>query len=184
MKRTPRYIFNTITVVSLLLMLGTVGLWVDSYWFSTVYTFRSESLTTEYHLFNGPLGVGVGLLSGEIHPPGVFGPGWDQQRQSNDWLAASGWSNPNIPTLLGFHLRLNYPIFGGIAHSSQILVPHWFLTLIFAILPAIWLLKWNKRRKLAPNACPGCGYDLTGNESGVCPECGVGASEMEPEKVE
>ena len=22
--------------------------------------------------------------------------------------------------------------------------------------------------------CPSCGYDLTGNETGVCPECGVG----------
>jgi hypothetical protein len=31
MKRTLKYIFNTITVVSLLLMIGTVGLWVDSY---------------------------------------------------------------------------------------------------------------------------------------------------------
>ena len=32
MPRTRRYIFNTLTVVSLLLMVGTVGLWVDSYW--------------------------------------------------------------------------------------------------------------------------------------------------------
>ena len=27
-----RYIFNTLTVVSLLLLLAVVGLWVDSYW--------------------------------------------------------------------------------------------------------------------------------------------------------
>jgi len=39
----------------------------------------------------------------------------------------------------------------------------------------IWLFKWNRRRKLSPNACPDCGYDLTGNETGMCPECGVGA---------
>ena len=55
----------------------------------------------------------------------------------------------------------------------SVLVPHWFLTLTFAVLPAIWLYKWNKRRKLGPNACPSCGYDLTGNETGVCPECGA-----------
>ena len=27
-------------------------------------------------------------------------------------------------------------------------------------------------RKLSPNACPSCDYDLTGNTTGVCPECG------------
>ena len=52
-------------------------------------------------------------------------------------------------------------------------LPYWFLTLIFAILPTIWLFKWNRRRKLGPNTCPGCGYDLTGNETGACPECGA-----------
>ena len=58
-------------------------------------------------------------------------------------------------------------------------IPHWFITLIFAILPTIWLYKWNKRRKLGPNACPSCGYDLTGNTSGVCPECGERIQEAE-----
>jgi len=56
--------------------------------------------------------------------------------------------------------------------SFEIYVRHWFLTLIFAILPAIWLYKWRKRRKLGPTACPDCGYDLRGNETGECPECG------------
>lgn len=29
-------------------------------------------------------------------------------------------------------------------------------------------------RLLNPNVCSGCGYDLTGNVSGNCPECGLG----------
>ena len=32
MPRTRRYIFNTLTVVSVVLMLATVALWVDSVW--------------------------------------------------------------------------------------------------------------------------------------------------------
>ena len=32
------------------------------------------------------------------------------------------------------------------------------------------LRKYRRRRK---GLCVGCGYDLTGNESGVCPECGM-----------
>ena len=51
-------------------------------------------------------------------------------------------------------------------------IPHWFLTLIFAIFPGVWFIKWRRRRKLGPNACPSCGYDLTGNQTGECPECG------------
>ena len=51
-------------------------------------------------------------------------------------------------------------------------IPHWFITLIFAVLPAIWFVKWRKRRKFGPNSCGNCGYDLTGNETGECPECG------------
>jgi len=32
---------------------------------------------------------------------------------------------------------------------------------------------WSKRsRRLARGHCPGCGYDLSGNTTGICPECG------------
>jgi len=31
----------------------------------------------------------------------------------------------------------------------------------------------RKRRSLATNGCTACGYDLTGNASGMCPECGL-----------
>jgi hypothetical protein len=48
----------------------------------------------------------------------------------------------------------------------------WFLILLFSFLPVLWLNQYRKRRKLSPSACPGCGYDLTDDESGVCPECG------------
>jgi len=29
-----------------------------------------------------------------------------------------------------------------------------------------------RRTRMTPTSCGGCGYDLTGNVSGVCPECG------------
>lgn len=31
----------------------------------------------------------------------------------------------------------------------------------------------DENRQRAPEQCPACGYDLTGNVSGVCPECGT-----------
>lgn len=31
---------------------------------------------------------------------------------------------------------------------------------------------WGAPGKIPPNACRNCGYNLTGNASGTCPECG------------
>jgi hypothetical protein len=50
----------------------------------------------------------------------------------------------------------------------------WFI--LFATYPTIAfvrgpLRRWRRRRK---GLCTACAYDLTGNESGVCPECGDG----------
>jgi len=33
-------------------------------------------------------------------------------------------------------------------------------------------LWYRDRRRFPPGHCPSCGYNLTGNQSGVCPECG------------
>ncbi|MBN2445765.1 MAG: hypothetical protein JXO22_03515 [Phycisphaerae bacterium] len=51
----------------------------------------------------------------------------------------------------------------------------WYPIIIFAVLPTIWLLRrWLARqRRLLYNACHNCGYNLTGNVTGRCPECGT-----------
>ena len=57
-------------------------------------------------------------------------------------------------------------------------VPFWMM---FGTLLPPWLLlnrvyRKRRRRELA-GCCRACGYDLTGNESGKCPECGVYSNE-------
>ncbi len=47
-------------------------------------------------------------------------------------------------------------------------IPLWIPTLLIAI-PSFLL--WRRNRKLPEGHC-NCGYNLTGNMSGVCPECG------------
>ena len=43
-----------------------------------------------------------------------------------------------------------------------------------AILPLIYvLLRYRRVLRRKNQRCTGCGYNLTGNTSGVCPECGV-----------
>jgi hypothetical protein len=47
----------------------------------------------------------------------------------------------------------------------------------------LWcVLLYLQRRWLpaepAPGCCPRCGYDLAGNRSGVCPECGLSVPQL------
>ncbi len=56
-------------------------------------------------------------------------------------------------------------------------VPSWFPFVILAAYPALAFIRGplrhrRRRRRRKRGLCLGCGYDLTSNESGVCPECG------------
>ena len=56
-------------------------------------------------------------------------------------------------------------------HSLKIRLPIWALSL--ASLVAAILFRALRGRAYAPGMCGACGYLLTGNVSGVCPECGT-----------
>jgi hypothetical protein len=71
----------------------------------------------------------------------------------------------------------------GNAVSNQtaelVMLPDWFVALIFAILPAIWLYRWRRsRRRFAARLCQTCGYDLRATPD-RCPECGTTAAKKE-----
>ncbi len=152
-------------------MLVIAGLWVDGEWNTSVLIFIQEDQPWELSFESSLFGCTLDLLVDDdidnTPPPGLTAwrvdyetkwPGEVLHRELLDFDFAWGWST------IGFQWY-------------TIRAPHWFLTLIFATVPAIWLFKWNKRRKLAMlGCCPACRYDLTGNETGVCPECGVGTA--------
>jgi hypothetical protein len=53
-------------------------------------------------------------------------------------------------------------------------VPYWPFLGAFGVLPLLRLRAWHLRRlRSSAGLCPACGYDLTFNVSGVCPECGT-----------
>lgn len=63
----------------------------------------------------------------------------------------------------------------GAAFQRAIVVPRGSLVALFAAYPALAFIRgplrrWHRRRR---GGCAKCGYDLTGNTSGACPECGT-----------
>jgi hypothetical protein len=59
------------------------------------------------------------------------------------------------------------------ATARFIRLSYWMIAAAFGIAPArLAFARWRRRRRLRRGWCGKCGYDLTGNVSGVCPECG------------
>ena len=54
--------------------------------------------------------------------------------------------------------------------STGLTLPLW-IPLALAAIPTLAL--WRRDRRPGPGHCPTCHYNLTGNTSGVCPECGT-----------
>jgi hypothetical protein len=59
----------------------------------------------------------------------------------------------------------------GRSFTAFAVVPCWLLFAVAAV-PTL-LLCYVDRRRIPPGHCRHCGYNLTGNISGVCPECGT-----------
>ncbi|MBN2563246.1 MAG: hypothetical protein JXQ75_20180 [Phycisphaerae bacterium] len=98
------------------------------------------------------------------------------------WQAESLWSPPphrRLKALMvcgGVAIALALLLAGGIVcHEDRQEVRYLamgVLCLLTAAIPQViaWL---RDRRRCAPGLCERCGYDLTGNVSGRCPECGT-----------
>jgi hypothetical protein len=81
-------------------------------------------------------------------------PGEDfELTDSAQWLRRTGW---------GCYILLS--------------VNAWFPLVLFAVYPLWRLVRFRPLRRAYRRRrgwCPACGYDLTANLSGVCPECGT-----------
>lgn len=90
--------------------------------------------------------------------------------------------SPSKPTL-GFHAQslMNLPLTLKLGHAfspprknaNAVMIPLGFPALLLLGVTSWWF--W-KRLPAHPGLCKSCGYSLTGNRSGKCPECGAKAA--------
>jgi len=58
-------------------------------------------------------------------------------------------------------------------NGPLILVPYGAVAIVLGIAPTLWVLERYFTQRTPTDSCAACGYNLTGNISGVCPECGT-----------
>lgn len=68
----------------------------------------------------------------------------------------------------------------------EVIVPFWNLVLLFGMYPiSAVAYRFVKRRHMhAPGHCSKCGYNLYGNVTGTCPECGCATKSSGNEEYE
>jgi len=106
------------------------------------------------------------MLSESFGPAGKPASRWQGQA-----LQSRRWSFP-AHSHIGVHRT-------GVLDATPVL----HIVAVLSVLPIVWLarravLYLGTRRVRALGRCRRCGYDLAGNMSGVCPECGTTVAEM------
>ena len=168
-----RHLLNLLTALSLLVCIGSGGLFLRSLRIhdrAAVATYRPEG--PDYRVVQWTLESRAGGMSL------VGGAGWSRTRAApyGPQVVRSSdayWDGVNVRECFRFTFeRLGS---GSEWWGYRIAFPIWLLTPLFGAIPANRLYR-RLRPKHRPGHCRRCGYDLTGNQRGTCPECGAPGS--------
>jgi hypothetical protein len=178
MRRRTQTLLMIVSALCALLFALSLLLWIRSYWVS-------DSLHVVYR--TGPYGLTMPLLQLAASRGGLFlldlrGLDGDIAYDSVEYA-----SRPASAGSESFLLRFDWgnacinPASGPFFHASA---PLWSFALVFMIVGGIGpLVVYRQRRRRRTGLCPQCGYDLTGNVSGRCPECGAPAPTQSAQSV-
>jgi len=175
-----RRLLDILGALSLLLFAATAVLWVRSYFVRDIVGFGFagrnahvvQSILGRLHLVSGLDGRytgGVWHYADRLSPQALWQGGMSGYPARVNWCCGFVWQ-----TYSEIHLWPGPPY--SVSHSRLVVVPYWFPAAVLAIPPAVWLpalrRRWRRRFRLTHGLCLTCGYNLTGNVSGRCPECG------------
>jgi hypothetical protein len=167
-----RTLFTFASLLSLLMCLATVVLWV-----------RSHYVRDDVFWVNSEMGLGVSCGLGHLYfwqastlpptPPHSF-----------PWEFHHEVKRP-ARSVLSLLPTMRHVSVGGVAlqwgrgpesdwgyYHHELFAPAWLVFVTSVFLPSRWAwIRWQFRNREC--RCPTCSYNLTGNTSGVCPECGT-----------
>jgi hypothetical protein len=189
MKRLhPRrhFLFTLAAAISLLLFLAMGVIWERSYeatdelYRSSYFVDGSSSCMrlSQFHSQSGSISFDLIDAESPLSSCPLVNVTWN-------WFLSRHTSTPTWRSSgvvrswykAGFGLAI-HPRRGSGGYSAgqiQGIIPIAVPTLLAAILPTAWFIARHRRLRHQPNIplCPQCDYNLTGNTSGVCPECGA-----------
>ena len=160
-------------VSSLIAMMWTASLFWAGWYRSAVRETADEWFVWVVDIEGGKLDLGCGLTS-PYFAAGVFVPNLDHDldhsghwfgvrlKERREWTYIT-WM-PDDPYTGTERTRQGRPL------PWAVVMPLWIPFVLVAV-PTAYLW-WRDRRRIPPGHCRNCGYNLTGNVSGTCPECG------------
>jgi hypothetical protein len=180
-----RRIFTLASLLSLILCVGMAALWIAGHWYE-LWAFKDDGSGGRAVLYSGHGHFNVqvtrwpssrGWTSGaqRSDSAGAFTPAIGYTLPATPFVRSffgveiinvTGWLNtPADPTLLDTRQTLTV---------TSINVPIVLPGMLLCVLPLAWLAhSLLQRRRNRAGLCATCNYNLTGNTSGVCPECGT-----------
>jgi hypothetical protein len=192
-RRLLRILWNSATVLSFMLCMASLVLWARSYWRSEIVYI--QVITGEWH--EDPR-YPPSALSRNITLRLVNGMGgirWTREALS-EWsgrvyvehgetgklerVATRSWFEPrsdrpswSVQGIIRVEIERSRDGFGG----GDVRFRCWLLPCLLAIVPAGWLIRRRRRRRLiarhrSEGLCHVCGYDLRATPD-RCPECGA-----------
>lgn len=152
--RSWRALSRTMVALCALVMLGWVGSW---FW---RLTWRQPKVM--FDAWGGQLNLSI---------PGAYPPGWPSKDRLVFYYKGSA-VELFVERDTYFRVFAGFPGGRSVGDLSFVCghIPFWVLFLA-TFIPTVLVRRATVRRRV-PGTCVYCEYDLTGNLSGVCPECG------------
>jgi hypothetical protein len=179
MNRLFSILLNAVTVLSLLLCVGTVVLWVRSYRMTEQINWRNAGGWRAVRSVRGDVEVALLLADWSNYPWEFRAPRYERDAAGPPYnylrLMGGNWDDVNFNwewRSFAWHHKRNTRL--GTLHAEGF-VPFWSVAATTALPPLGWTalrIRSRRRRQRGVGLCPHCGYDLRATPD-RCPECGA-----------